>query len=158
MNYKLYINLFLILSNGICYSQNSDSDCNPIFPKGSRADSDHFTGNVWSYPLVKDDSIYSTVIGNVTFEAGARSNWHLHNAGQILLITAGIGYYQEKGKPIKKMKKGDVIHCPPNVEHWHGATPQSPCTHIAIVPNTEKGIVNWLRPVTDTEYNSYNNN
>lgn len=147
----------MIISNGICYSQNSENNCNTIFPKGSRATGDHFTGTVWSHPLSDDDSVYNTVIGNVTFEAGARSNWHSHNSGQILLITDGIGYYQEKGKPIKKMKKGDVVKCPPNVEHWHGATPENSCTHIAIVPNTEKGIVNWLLPVTDIEYNDYKN-
>ena len=84
-----------------------------IFPRGQNATPDHFTGNVWSGFLVPDDSTFHIVIGNVTFEAGARSNWHKHPSGQILLVTNGYGYYQEKGKPKQKLQKGDVIKCLP---------------------------------------------
>ncbi|RYZ47270.1 MAG: cupin domain-containing protein [Sphingobacteriales bacterium] len=105
---------------------------------------------------VKNDSTYQTVVGNVYFEPGARSNWHIHPAGQILIITAGVGYHQLKGQPRQTMRKGDVVQCPPNVMHWHGATPDSGLHQMYILPNTEKGIVKWLHPVSDEEYNASN--
>jgi len=88
------------------------------------------------------------------FEAGARNNWHTHPAGQILICTEGRGSYQEKGKPIQTLHAGDVVKILPGVEHWHGASPTSSFTHIAININPEKGVVNWLKPVTDEEYNN----
>lgn len=84
--------------------------------------------------------------------AGVGSYWHAHQAGQILLVTDGTGYTQEKGKPLQVLYKGDVIVRKPGVEHWHGTAPHSSMTHIAINPNTENGTVNWLKPVTDAEY------
>jgi quercetin dioxygenase-like cupin family protein len=126
-----------------------------IFPKGERANPDYFTGTVWVKNLVAADDPFNTVIGNVVFEPGARNNWHTHAAGQILLATAGTGYYQEKGKPIQLLQKGDVVKIPAGVVHWHGATPDSQFTHIAINPNIELGIVTWLQRVTDEEYNSF---
>ena len=71
------------------------------------------------------------------------------------MVTDGIGYYQEKGKPIQLIKKGDVINIPPGVEHWHGASHDTGMTHIAINPNMQKGIAVWLERVTDEEYNSF---
>ena len=71
------------------------------------------------------------------------------------MATHGTGFYQEKGKPIQLLRKGDVVNIPPDIEHWHGASPLSEFTHIAINPNTQKGIVSWLKPVTDEEYNSF---
>ena len=126
-----------------------------IFPKGKQGPVENFTGTAFNYGLLESDSTYNTVIGNVLFEPGGRSNWHKHPAGQILIITAGEGYHQLKGKPIKKMRKGNVVKCPPNVEHWHGATPDSSLHQMYIIPNTEKGIVEWLQPVTDKEYNAF---
>jgi len=123
-----------------------------LFPKGTRVAA-NFTGTVWVKTLVPIDSTFHCVVGTVTFEAGARSYWHTHNAGQILLVTEGTGYTQEKGKAIRVVHKGDTIICPPNVEHWHGAAPGSSMTHISIIPNADKGVVTWLRPVTDQEYN-----
>jgi 4-carboxymuconolactone decarboxylase len=125
-----------------------------IFPKGNKITNDNFSGTAWNNMLVENDALYHTQIGNVTFEPGARTKWHYHPGGQILLVTHGKGYYQEKGKPIQIMQEGDVIKCPPNVIHWHGATPTDSLTHIAISPNTDKGNVVWLEKVTDEEYNS----
>ena len=126
-----------------------------IFPKGEAASPDYFIGNVWLNTLVSNDSIFNAVIGNVTFEAGARNNWHLHPGGQILMITDGVGYYQERGNPIQLIRKGEVKQILPNIEHWHGASLDSEMTHIAISTNTQKGIVTWLERVTDKEYNSF---
>ncbi|NEU70597.1 (R)-mandelonitrile lyase [Spirosoma agri] len=117
-----------------------------------RGPADTFTGTVWVTSLVPNDSIFTTISGSVAFEKGARSNWHSHPTGQILIVTDGIGYHQIKGEPRQLIHKGDVVKCPPNVVHWHGASPGSKMTHLYIIPNTEKGIVTWLQPVTDAEY------
>jgi len=124
-----------------------------IFPKGELGSPDFFTGKAWNKGLVPNDSIYTTLVGNVYFEPGARSNWHTHPAGQILIITDGVGFHQIKGQPKQILHKGDVVKCPPDAEHWHGAGPDTGMQQIYIVPNTEKGIVNWLQAVTDEEYN-----
>jgi len=125
-----------------------------IFQEGDKASADYFTGTAWVKTLVANDDTLTTIISNVVFEPGARNNWHKHPAGQILICTEGIGYYQERGKPIQTLHAGDVIKILPGAEHWHGASPTSRFTHIAINVNTEKGVVTWLKPVTDEEYNN----
>ena len=111
-------------------------ELNFIFPKGELGPSENFTGKAWNVGIVANDSLYNTVVGNVYFEPGARSNWHRHPAGQILIITDGVGYHQIKGKPKQTLKKGDVVQCPPNVEHWHGASPDSGLLQMYILPKT----------------------
>lgn len=125
-----------------------------IFPKGEKGPSETFTGNAYPTGLVASDSIYNTLVGNVYFEPGARSNWHSHPAGQILIITDGIGYHQIEGQAVEIIKKGDVVKCPPNVKHWHGASADIGLQQLYIVPNTEKGVVNWNEAVTDEVYKS----
>ena len=136
--------------------KNEGFESGALFPKGALGPAENFTGNAWNTPLVANDSTYNTVIGNVYFEPGARSNWHAHPSGQILIITDGVGYYQEKGQIRRTMKKGDVIKCPPNVMHWHGASRDTGMQQLYILPKTEKGIVTWLQKVTDEEYNNSN--
>lgn len=149
------LNLALALVSQFNVSaQTSNDTSGAIFPKGNKAPSENFTGIVWVTPLMANDSIFNCVMGSVTFEPGARSNWHTHPAGQILLVTEGTGYTQERGKQIQVIHKGDVIKCLPNVGHWHGATPATSMTHIAINPNAEKGVVTWLQKVTDKEYSN----
>ncbi len=126
-----------------------------IFPQGEKAPADYFTATAWVKMLVPNNEDLNCQIGNVTFEPGARNNWHIHAGGQILIVTHGIGYYQEKGKPIQLIRKGDVVTILPNIVHWHGASPNSEFTHLAINTNTQKGIVEWLQRVTDDEYNSF---
>jgi quercetin dioxygenase-like cupin family protein len=133
---------------------NIEKSKDQIFPKGDKASPDYFTGTAWVRLLLPDDDTLHTQIGNVTFEPGARNNWHTHPGGQVLIVTEGTGYYQEKGKSIQVLSKGDIVKILPDVEHWHGASPDSEFTHIAINTNTQKGIVNWLQPVTDEEYKS----
>jgi quercetin dioxygenase-like cupin family protein len=124
-----------------------------IFPKGEKASEAVFTGTAFVNMLVSDkDSLYNCQVYDVVFEAGARNKWHKHPGGQILLVTAGQGYYQERGKPAQLLHKGDVVQIPPDVEHWHGAAPDSGFTHIAISTNTQKGGAVWGDPVTDAEY------
>lgn len=92
-------------------------------------------------------------IANVTFEPACRNNWHIHHkGGQMLLVTAGEGYYQEWGKPAQKLKAGDVVNIPAEVKHWHGATKDSFFSHLAIEVPAVGGSNEWLEPVTDEEY------
>ena len=126
----------------------------PVFPKGDKITNNNFIGNAWLQMLVNNDSTYNTSIGIVTFEPGARTNWHKHPGGQILLITDGKGSYQEKGRSTLLLQKGDIVKIPPYAEHWHGAAPNNGLTHIAISPNLQKGSVVWLLPVTDEDYYS----
>lgn len=148
---------FLAMFTVPCMAQHTDkpSDASSgIFPKGQLGSADNFTGKAWNSGLVPADSTLTTVVGNVYFEPGARSNWHTHPAGQILVITDGSGFHQIKGQPRQTLKKGDVVTCPPDVLHWHGASPQTGMQQLYILPNTEKGIVNWKQAVTDEEYNN----
>ena len=92
----------------------------------------------------------------VTFEPGCRNNWHIHHAktggGQMLIVTAGEGFYQEWGKPARRLKKGDTVNIPANVKHWHGAAPDSWFQHIALeVPGTGQSN-EWCEPVDDKAY------
>ncbi len=128
-----------------------------IFPKGEKSPNVHHVGDVWLNELSEADSNFNNSIAVATFAAGARLDWHKHPGGQILLITEGVGYYQEKGKLKKTVQKGEVIKCLPDVEHWHGATPKRGVTYIASSP-TQKGKTIWLQRVTDEEYNNKSNN
>lgn len=147
---------FAAVFNAGCNEQTTKqagkNETQSIFPKGELGPSQNFTGKAWNIGLVANDTIYNTIAGNVYFEPGARTNWHTHPAGQILIITDGIGFHQVKGGTKQTLKKGDVVKCPPNVLHWHGASPESGLQQLYIVPNTEKGIVKWLHPVSDEEY------
>ena len=103
-------------------------------------------------------STKGVAIGNVTFEPGCRNNWHIHKAkeggGQILLITAGEGWYQEWGKEAVKLLPGSVVNIPANVKHWHGASKDSFFQHLAIeVPGVDTSN-EWLEPVSEEEYNN----
>jgi len=124
-----------------------------VFPKGEKITNENFTGTAYLQMLMDADSLNSNSVGNVTFEPGARSNWHLHPAGQILLVTDGVGYYQEKGQPKKILRKGDAIKCPPNTPHWHGASADTAFVQVAIT-GRENGPTVWLEAVTDEEYHS----
>ena len=135
-------------------SENNKTEMNAIFAKGEKGHAENFTGNAWNMPLVANDSTYNTLVGNVYFEPGARSNWHRHPSGQILIITDGVGYHQIKGQPRQTIRKGDVVKCPANVEHWHGASPDTGMQQLYILPKTENGIVTWLQKVTDEEYSN----
>ncbi len=122
------------------------------FPKGQLLNSPNFTGAVWLNMMGAKDSTLHTSYGNVTFEPKGRTNWHSHPGGQILFITKGKGYYKSKGQPVILLQKGDYVEIPPNIEHWHGAAPDSEFAHIAVSLNTNLGGAEWLDPVSDEEY------
>src|SRR5687767_5994914 len=146
------LSILLISCNEKTDKMANNDKVESIFPKGQPGPAENFIGNAWNFGLVANDTTYNTLVGNVYFEPGARSNWHTHPAGQILIITDGIGYHQIKGQPRQIIKKGDLIKCPPDVEHWHGASRESGLQQLYIIPNTEKGIVIWKQKVTDEEY------
>jgi quercetin dioxygenase-like cupin family protein len=123
------------------------------FPKGEPIDSAHFSsGKAFVYWILQPESVYNTQLASVTYEPGTRTRWHYHPAGQILIVTGGTAYYQEKGRPKQTLSKGDVAKCPPGVPHWHGSSPGSPVTLMAINPNMQMGNVVWMDGVTDEEY------
>jgi quercetin dioxygenase-like cupin family protein len=124
-----------------------------IFPKGEISNTNNHTGSIWLNELSVGDSVFTNSIALATYASGAKLDWHIHPAGQILLITEGTGYYQEKGKPAQIIHKGDIIKCLPGVAHWHGASPDSSFAYIAVTPVT-KGKTIWLQRVTDEEYKS----
>src|SRR3954447_20305749 len=107
----ILITAFMVLFSLSSKAQTSKTETQSIFPKGELGPAENFTGKAWNTPLVANDSTYNTVVGNVYFEPGARSNWHTHPAGQILIITDGVGYYQEKGQVRRTIKKGEVVKC-----------------------------------------------
>jgi quercetin dioxygenase-like cupin family protein len=117
------------------------------------APSEYFTGKAFVKTLVAADAVTNCNISDVAFEAGCRNNWHTHPSNQILIVKEGVCFYQEEGKPIQKINAGDVINVLPETKHWHGASPDASMVHIAININTEKGVVNWMEPVSDEEYN-----
>jgi len=128
-----------------------------IFPRGEKLINGYFTGDAYLNALLPRDKNNDFVIGNVTFNAGARTNWHTHPKGQVLIVTEGQGFYQEEGKAARRIKKGDVVNIPENVKHWHGAHANSRLTHIAITNFKGEENVTWLQPVSDSEYAEVNN-
>lgn len=135
------------------YMETTDQNT-AIFAQGGRGPAEWFTGTTWVEPLVNPDEtegLYS--VGQVTFEPGGRTLWHTHPAGQILLVTEGKGFYQERGKEARPIAKGDVVVIPKDVEHWHGAAKDSKFVHIAISNMKDGSNVTWLAPVTEEEYN-----
>jgi quercetin dioxygenase-like cupin family protein len=92
----------------------------------------------------------------VTFEPGARTTWHTHPLGQTLIVTAGCGWAQVEGGPVEEIRPGDVVWFPPGEKHWHGATPTTAMTHIAIAEKLDGKAVDWLERVTDDQYQTRN--
>lgn len=147
---RIFITLLSFLPL-ICMAMNIEEFKQP-YPYGMEMKNNpNFVGTAWLYPLSHEKDL-NVPMFNVTFEPGCRNNWHRHSGGQILIATAGIGYYQEKGKPSRRLFPGDIVEIAPNVEHWHGAAPDSWFAHIAIECNPQSNEVTWLEPVNDNQY------
>ena len=125
----------------------------PLFPLGDKAPNVHHTGDVWLNHLSNADSTFDFNVVVATFAAGAKLDWHTHPAGQQLLITEGTGLYQERGEPVRIVREGDVIKCPPGIEHWHAATPETGVTYLAITGDEP---TQWLESVTEEAFSSAN--
>jgi len=151
MRMKLQVIVFALSLSFILQCQSQTAD--PVFPKGELSTAKNHTGKIWLKELVVGDGTFDPGIAVATYDAGAKLDWHIHPGGQVLLITEGTGYYQERGKPARVVHKGDVIKCLPGVEHWHAASPTTGFAYIAVTP-TQKGKTTWLEPVSDKDYNS----
>ena len=119
----------------------------------SKGPAENFTGNVTVTPLFPANASASYSGAHVTFTAGARSAWHTHPAGQRLVVTAGVGRTAEWGGRVQEIKAGDVVWCPPGVKHWHGASPDTAMTHLALTNSVNNKVVDWMEKVTDAQYN-----
>ncbi len=113
---------------------------------------EYFTGKVRIDPLMSAPEPARVAGARVTFEAGARTAWHTHPLGQTLIVTDGCGWAQREGGPIEEIRPGDVIWFAPQEKHWHGATPTTAMTHIAIQEKLDGKAVDWLEQVSDAQY------
>lgn len=142
----------LTLLSIIVNAQNEKTFRQP-YPLGQKiSPNKNFTGEVWLAPLNEQKEL-NVPMFNVTFEPGCHNSWHSHSGGQILIASAGIGYYQEKGKPARRLYPGDIVEIAPGTVHWHGAAPDSWFSHIAIECNPKMNKTTWLATVSDEEYN-----
>ena len=120
-------------------------------PSG-KGPADYFTGTVRIDPLFNPHDVERVQGAQVTFEPGARTAWHTHPLGQTLIVTSGSGLVQREGGPVEKIAPGDVVWFSPDEKHWHGASPQTAMTHIAIQEVKDGKVVDWMEQVTDAEY------
>ena len=120
-------------------------------PSG-KGSSQYFTGVVRVDPLFDAPDPARVVGASVTFEPGARTAWHTHPLGQTLIVTAGCGRVQREGGPVEEIRPGDVVWIPPGEKHWHGASPTTAMTHIAIQEKLDGKTVDWMEPVSDEQY------
>jgi quercetin dioxygenase-like cupin family protein len=118
----------------------------------SKGPAEWFTGSVRIQPMFESPEPARARGASVTFEPGARTSWHTHPLGQTLIVTSGLGWAQCEGGPIEEIRPGDVVWFAPNEKHWHGATPTTKMTHIAIQETLEGKVVQWMDHVTDEEY------
>lgn len=120
-------------------------------PSG-KGPAEYFTGVVRIDPLFEARDPARARGASVTFEPGARSAWHTHPLGQTLIVTSGCGWVQSEGGPKMAIRPGDVVWCPPKEKHWHGATPTTAMTHLAIQEQLDGKVVEWLEKVGDEQY------
>lgn len=118
----------------------------------TRGAQDYFSGSVRVEPVFQVGDPMRLNAGSVTFEPGARTAWHTHPLGQTLIITAGLGWVQTEGSPIEEVRPGDVVWFPPGEKHWHGATPNTAMTHIAVQEALNGKNVDWMEKVSDAQY------
>jgi quercetin dioxygenase-like cupin family protein len=114
--------------------------------------SDYFTGKATITGQFQREAPSRVSGAIVHFEPSARTNWHTHPLGQTLVVTEGVGWTQVEGGPVLEFHAGDILWCPPDHKHWHGATPTSAMTHIAIQEARDGKVVTWMEHVTDEEY------
>ena len=117
-----------------------------------RAPKENFTDTVWQEPIVEAPAPARIRAARVSFEPGARTNWHSHPLGQTLYVISGVGRFQTEGGPVREIRPGDVIWIPPGEKHWHGGSPTNDMTHIAMQEALDGNHATWMEPVTDEEY------
>jgi len=157
----MLLSLYLLISTGafasLSLAAEADKKSQTIYRTGSQASfngpSEFFTGNARVERLFPANESARFSGAYVTFEPGARTAWHIHPAGQHILVTSGLGRTGEWGGKVEEIKVGDVIWCPPGVKHWHGASPTTAMTHLVITGTVNGKNVEWMEKVTDDQYN-----
>jgi quercetin dioxygenase-like cupin family protein len=117
-----------------------------------RAPKEYFTGTVWQDPIIVAAAPARLVVNRVSFEPGARTNWHSHPFGQTLYVVAGLGLVQKEGEVAREIRPGDVVWIPPGEKHWHGGSPANGMTHLAMQEALDGNTATWMEPVTDAQY------
>ena len=117
-----------------------------------RGPAEYFTGSVRVDPLFPASAPSRMSGGLVTFEPGARSAWHTHPVGQVLIVTAGLGWVGREGGPVEEIRPGDVVWIPPGLRHWHGATATTGMSHIALQEHVDGRVAEWMEKVSDEQY------
>ena len=149
---------FIMLASGLQSQTPNDPGAIRIMRSGAQpsrqAPSEHFTGTVRVDPLFQATAPARASGSLITFEPGARTAWHTHPLGQILIVTAGTGRVQRWGDPVQEIHQGDVVWIPPGQKHWHGAAPNSSMAHIAIVEQLDGKAVEWMEKVSDAQYSN----
>ncbi|GAC1587228.1 MAG: hypothetical protein NVS3B19_06140 [Ginsengibacter sp.] len=143
--------LVVLISASFFYKANAQNQ--PVFPKGEIGKNiNNYTGTIGLSELNQPDTNFKFSLAQAVYAPASKLDWHIHPGGQYLLITSGTGYYQEKGKEVQIVHKGDILKSLPGVAHWHGASLGSDFSYIAVTP-VEKGKTIWLQRLTDAEYN-----
>lgn len=160
-NFPIRLMALCLLFSGIMFATSVHAEDQAprgqtVIPAGSRPSSiisnQNFTGTVRVDPAFQTQAPARAYASYVTFEPGARTNWHTHPLGQTLIVTFGTGLTQEWGGPVHVIRQGDVVVCPPGVKHWHGAAPDAAMTHLAIGERLDGKSVEWMEKVSDEQY------
>lgn len=150
---KFFLICILVMASNCLYAQNlAPEQFRQPYELGQKlSPNPNFSGDVWLSALTEVKEL-NVPMANVTFAPGCRNSWHKHAGGQILIATAGNGYYQERGKNARRLHAGDIVEIAAGVEHWHGAAPGSWFAHVAISCNPSINKPTWLEPVSDADY------
>ena len=152
---SLVVASLVLAGLGTSFAAEVKAPIDTVFAQGpSNPYGKFFTGQSYLTMLSENDKTFNAPIGNVTFEQKARTFWHKHSGGQILLVISGEGRYQERGQSVRIIKKGDVVRIAPNVEHWHGGGIDTWMTHISVETNVPNNKTTWLEPVSDKDFAS----
>jgi len=147
-----------ITCSGLAFAAENTNPTQEIYPAGSqksfKGPENLFTGDVQVDMLFPSNDTVHYSGAYVTFQPGSRTNWHLHPAGQHMIVTAGVGLTGTRDGKIVTIKAGDAVWCPPDIDHWHGATPDSPMTHLVLTGVLDGKNVIWKEKVTDEQYNN----
>lgn len=134
------------------YAQKQEYSITSFFTEGTKAPNTHYIGEAWLNGLLQDDGEMKYGISKATFKANSTLDWHKHVTAQVLIVLDGVGYYQERGKEPIIIKKGDVIKCNKEVEHWHSSSKEKDITYLAIYGGTQP--TSWTEKLTQEYYDS----
>ncbi|MEQ9290328.1 MAG: cupin domain-containing protein [Cyclobacteriaceae bacterium] len=149
MKYSIFFLILLTSLSG--FSQNPEYKVSSFLKEGTRAPNTHYIGEAWLNAIIHDDEELGYNITKATFRANSTLDWHKHSSAQVLIIVDGEGYYQERGNVPVILKKGDVIKCEKDIEHWHSSTKYSDVTYLALYGGEQP--TTWTEVVTQEYYN-----